>query len=76
MAPQSAVYLASPNLWVGLYANREPGWGPTSVRILTTMFCFGGTRRGVCLGREREGGVIIGGVIVAVSVWLWWGVMA
>lgn len=61
MAPQSAVYLAWPNLWV--YANEQPGWGPAaSVRILTTMCCFGGTRRGVFGGGGR------GGVIVAVSV--------
>lgn len=64
MAPQSAVYLASSNLWV--YANWEPGWGPTSVRILTTMFCFGGSVRGVCLGGRR--GVWRGGLKVAVSV--------
>lgn len=79
MAPQSAVYLASSNLWV--YANWEPGWGPTSVRILTTMFCFGGSMRGVCLGGRR--GVRRGGLKVAVSVcvvavfflggrWGWW----
>lgn len=65
MAPQSAVYLAWPNLWV--YANGQPGWGPAaSVRILTTMCCFGGTRRGVFGG--GGGGVIRGGVIVAVCV--------
>lgn len=71
MAPQSAVYLAWPNLWV--YANGQPGWGPAaSVRILTTMCCFGGTRRGVFGGGGGGGGggrgVIRGGVIVAVSV--------
>lgn len=46
--PQSAVYLASPNLWV--YANCEPGWGPVCARILTTMFCF----RWVLVEEERS----------------------
>lgn len=35
------------------------------MRILTTMFCFGGRVRGVCLGGRR--GAVRGGFKVAVS---------
>lgn len=68
MAPQSAVYLASPNLWV--YANGEPGWGPCECahfndNVLLWWY-WKSSGREVCVW-------VRGGVRVAVSVEMGWG---